>query len=89
MRKTSDVRDTTFPFTADTTAFILVVTEHEGDHRGFEHASTFEKKRALVEHAIRREEDGYGSTLLAVWPGKTRSDVFHVDNLEEALHAFA
>lgn len=90
MRRTSEVTDTTFPFAEDTVAFILVLpwdsgAEETKDNRGFEHASTFDKKRELVEFAF--EYQGSYS-LLAVWPGATRSDVFLVDDLDEALAAF-
>lgn len=93
MRQTSEVNDTDFPFAEDTTAFILVVPGGDGenytkDARGFEHASTFDKKRALVEQALAINADGAPCSLLAVWPGGNRSDVFLVDDLNEALAAF-
>lgn len=95
MRRTSEVTDTTFPFAEDTTAFILIVT---GDHfvdghtqnsRGFEHASTFDKKLTLVEQAINLAEQNARVSLLAVWPGAKRSDVFLVDDLDQALATLA
>lgn len=90
MRQTSEVTDTDFPFAEDTTAFILVFEEAKTGKggRGFEHASTADKKRDLVVEAIRYGEEGGGCHLLAVWPGATRSDVFLVDDLDEALAAF-
>jgi hypothetical protein len=90
MRQTSDVRDTDFPFADDTVPFILsyVGIGYGKDGRGFDHASTFDKKRALVEEAIRLRDEGTEAHLLAVWPGGTRSDVFLVDDLDEALAAF-
>lgn len=93
MRQTSDVTDTDFPFAEDSTAFILVFegesSKDTKDGRGFEHASTFDKKKALVETALEWSDSEVSQvTLLAVWPGATRSDVFLVDDLEEALAAF-
>lgn len=85
MRQTSDVTDTDFPFAEDTVPFILVIREGDEDYRGFEHASTFDKKAQLVASAI---DFGDKATLLAAWPGATRTDVFLVDDLEEALGAF-
>jgi hypothetical protein len=92
MRTTSSVKDADFPYAEDSTAFVLVISEPAliggtKDGRGFEHASTFDKKRALVEQAQTIGETG--CSLLAVWPGATRSDVFHVDDLDAALEAFA
>lgn len=92
MRKTSDVRDTTFPFTDDRVAFIAVLdpspTYAYGtkDGRGFEPASTYSKKEELLEQVASAEPGSWH--LLAVWPGKARSDVFLVDDLEEAKTAF-
>jgi hypothetical protein len=97
MRCTSEVGDTTFPFADDRTAFILVyagddLRSETKDGRGFEHASTESKKRELLGEAITlRDEGGHDGevSLLAVWPGAKRSDVFLVDDLDEALAAFA
>ena len=102
MRCTSDVTDTAFPFAEDTTAFIFVyngyyataLSESDGE-RGFSHASTFDKKAKLLESAKECEEMGmYDSgpgtcSLLAVWQGAARSDVFLIDDLDEAMAAFA
>jgi hypothetical protein len=95
MRKTSDVTDVGFPFTDDRVPFILIVTGdnlvdgHTKDGRGFEHASTFDKKRALIEQAIQLSGvEGGDCSLLAAWPGAKRTDVFLVDNYDEALAAF-
>jgi hypothetical protein len=90
MRCTSEVTDAEFPFAEDTTAFILVFpwdagAEETKDCRGFEHASTATKKLELVERAINYPGN---CSLLAVWPGATRSDVFLVDDLEVAARAF-
>lgn len=91
MRTTSSVKDTDFPFADDLVPFIAVIRddaeEVEGkEGRGFEHASTHTKKRELVEFARQHEGE---VTLLAIWPGATRSDVFEVDDLDAALEAFA
>lgn len=92
MRKTSDVTDTEFPFDDDRVPFILVVSEPglistTKDGRGFEHASHPDKKRELLQVAQTMEADGAASCLLAVWPGASRSDVFHVDDLDQAMEA--
>lgn len=102
MRQTSEVNDTDFPFADDAVAFIFVYngyyatapSEADGE-RGFSHASTRDKKLKLLENAKEcQEQHGlYGQaegccSLLAVWPGGTRSDVFLVDDLDEALAAF-
>lgn len=97
MRQTSEVTDTDFPFAEDIVAFILVYAGDDlrpetKDGRGFEHASTESKKRDLLGEAITiRDEGGHEGevSLLAVWPGAQRSDVFLVDDLDEALGAFA
>ena len=96
MRTTSSVTNTEFPFAEDKVPFILVVTgdnivgSFTKDARGFEHASTHDKKQALVERAIELSQyEGGGCTLLAAWPGAHRTDVFEVDDLNEALAAFA
>lgn len=90
MRCTSEVTDTEFPFAEDTTALILVYTEGGGgkEGRGFDHASTFDKKGELVVEAIKLARVATEAHLLAVWPGATRSDVFLIDDLDEALAAF-
>jgi len=103
MRTTSSVGDTDFPFTDDAVAFVFVyngfsataLTESDSE-RGFSHASTRDKKLKLLENAKECEEQHglYGQaegccSLLAVWPGATRSDVFLVDDLDAALEAFA
>jgi len=92
MRTASSIPN--FPYELDTTAFIYVYNEHTGG-RGFEHASHREKKRELVEKAIEASEHGgYAGggeaepSLLAVWPGATRSDVFLVDDLGRCAEAF-
>lgn len=91
MRQTSTT-DIPFPFTEDTTAFILVYTpetiDDTKDRRGFAHASTFDKKATLALEAQTMREEGHAVSLLAVWPGATRSDVFLVDDLDEAVAAF-
>lgn len=92
MRQTSEVTDTEFPYAEDTTAFILVMpedAEDTKDSRGFDHASTFDKKLGLINRAMDLEEREHYVFLLAVWPGSTRSDVFLVDDLDAALAAFA
>jgi hypothetical protein len=93
MRTTSQVRNTEFPFASDLVAFVLVVNDGETDtteSRGFEHASTAPKKKALVEQAIALSENPESTAaLLAVWPGKSRSDVFLVDDLDAALEALS
>jgi hypothetical protein len=95
MRKTSDVTDTPFPFGSQAVPFILVVTGdhyvdgHTKDARGFEHASTHDKKLALVCKAQDLQETGAVCSLLAVWPGRNRSDVFLVDDLDLAIAALA
>lgn len=90
MRKTSGVTDVQFPFTDDRVPFVLVFEEASTakEGRGFEHASTAEKKRDLVVETIRYQEEGGGCHLLAAWPGAKRTDVFEVDDLDEALAAF-
>jgi len=89
MRATSSVKDANFPYAEDTVAFILVPDDESSfatkDGRGFEHASTFDKKRDLLLGA----QCNPGLTVLAVWPGETRSDVFEVDDIDAALEAFA
>lgn len=91
MRQTSDVTDTEFPFAEDTVAFIYVPKDASTtkDGRGFEHASTLNKKRELLEGVMEDQTAGLDGSLLAVWPGATRSDVFLVDDLDAALAAFA
>jgi hypothetical protein len=89
MRKTSDVNDVDFPFADDRVPFILVLDGAGPEHRGFEHASTKDKKVKLLEAAsIRNREAGHEDYVLACWPGAKRTDVFHVDDLDEALAAF-
>lgn len=90
MRKTSDVTDARFPFAEDRVALIAVLksTPKEAvgtkEGRGFEHASTLQKKRSLVQFVMSFPES---LTLLAVWPGKDRSDVFEVDDLDACFTA--
>jgi len=92
-RKTSRIIGTTFPFDEDTAPFILVVTgdnvvDRHTDSRGFKHANTIDQKRELIGEAqALAGVDGGDCTLLAVWPGRTRSDVFEVDDLDQALDA--
>lgn len=91
MRTTSSVTNTDFPFTDDHVPFILVLGENPNetkDGRGFEHASTLDKKRELLVAAKEFEDRGYHPVVLAPWPGAQRTDVFHVDDLDEALAAF-
>jgi hypothetical protein len=101
MRTTSKVTNTEFPFADDRVAFVFVYNGYfatapsENDSaRGFSHASTRDKKLGLLQNAKECEQFGmYGEgsgkcSLLAVWPGGTRSDVFLVDDLDEALAAF-
>lgn len=97
MRTTSSTKDVQFPFADDRVAFILVhngVEFPDDAARGFGHASTWEKKLGLLEVASEAARDGeYGAqdggcSLLAVWPGSTRSDVFLVDDLDQARAAF-
>lgn len=91
MRTTSQVNDVAFPFADDRVPFILVVADNAAetkDGRGFEHASTATKKVELLHLAQDFESRGYSPTVLAAWPGGTRTDVFLIDNLDEALAAF-
>lgn len=90
MRTTSSVTNTDFPFADDKVPFILVMVGigFGKDGRGFEHASTESKKRELVLFAMQTRSEGDDCHLLAAWPGATRTDVFEVDDLDEALAAF-
>lgn len=95
MRKTSDVTDVSFPFADDRVPFVLVhnaapaeAEDFDLPERGFGHASTAKKKIGLLEEAKRLQGEGLQCSLLAAWPGKTRTDFFHVDDLDEALAAF-
>jgi hypothetical protein len=99
MRCASQVTDVAFPFADDRVPFILVynlddgqsaLPELDGDHfeRGFAHASTGPKKVALLHRARELEGEGVECSVLATWPGAKRTDVFHVDDIEEALAAF-
>lgn len=97
MRTTSQVKDTNFPFADDRVPFVLVhngVEFPDDAARGFGHASTWEKKLGLLEVAKEAARDGeYGAqeggcSLLAMWPGATRTDVFLIDDLDEASAAF-
>lgn len=93
MRTTSSVINTEFPFADDQVPFILVIgsdghSHRTKDHRGFEHASTRDKKVQLLEFAKGLDAEGVPFHLLAAWPGATRTDVFDVDDLDEALAAF-
>ena len=91
MRCTSEVNDVSFPYADDRVPFILVatgITDETKDGRGFEHASTAKKKIELLEEAKGFEDRGYPVVVLASWPGAKRTDVFHVDDLDEALAAF-
>lgn len=90
MRQTSDVTDTEFPFADDTVPFILVFADGDQgkDGRGFEHASTVDKKRDLLVDAIEYGKQALEVHVLAAWPGATRTDVFEIDDLDEALAAF-
>lgn len=91
MRTTSSVTDTDFPFEDDSVAFVYVPADASTtkDGRGFEHASTAAKKGALLDGAIEDHANGMPGNLLAIWPGKTRSDVFLVDDLDAAAEALA
>ena len=89
MRATSEVNDVNFPFADDRVPFVLIFPEGGGkEGRGFEHASHYDKKRELVAQAKGYQEGGQEVQLLAIWPGAKRSDVFLVDDLDEALAAF-
>lgn len=94
MRTTSETREDSssapsFPFTDDRVPFILVFAEGGGkEGRGFDHASTRDKKLGLLEEAQKATEDGLEVSLLAAWPGGKRTDVFLVDNYDEALATF-
>lgn len=96
MRTTSQVNDRSFPFARRDVPFVLVVGERARtapdnpltkDGRGFEHASAHDQKYALIRRAQDLQEAGVECSLLAMWPGKTRSDVFLVDDLSMALAA--
>lgn len=92
MRTTSQVNDRSFPFARRDVPFILVVAGSRGedetkDGRGFEHASAHDQKYKLICRAQDLQAAGVECSLLAVWPGKTRSDVFLVDDLSMALAA--
>ena len=77
-RRASAVTNTAFPYADPTVTFITI----EGKEREFllQHQSIDSKRVAL--------EDATSDTVvLAVWPGRTRSDVFWVDDLNTALEA--
>lgn len=88
MRTTSEVTDTEFPYDDDAVPFILVapgaLAEETKEGRGFEHGSTMKKKTELLEQARKLEGERREFSLLAPWPGKTRTDVFLVDDLDAA-----
>lgn len=90
MRTTSQVTNRSFPFARQDVAFLLVVPGPRGqsetkDERGFEHSSTHDGKFKLIQRAQDLEAAEVDFSLLAIWPGKTRSDVFLVDDLAMAL----
>lgn len=101
MRKTSEVTDTEFPFTEDTTPFVLVLNTTDQQcslgavegvkdkdyERGYAAAWTLDKKRELVEAAIRLSSEDVNCTLLATWPGGAATHVFEIDDLGEARGA--
>jgi hypothetical protein len=78
-RKISDSRGE-FPYADPRAPFILIAgTEIDAEGDGMNWAYEPEEKLALVEAAR-----GTTAELLTVWPGKTRSDVFFMDDLDEA-----
>lgn len=101
MRKTSEVTDVNFPFADDRLPFILVlnVAENQSTNpalgavpesdvlRGFSHARTGPKKAALLRSAMELSDAEIDCSVLAPWPGSKHTDVFLVDNLDEALAA--
>jgi hypothetical protein len=79
-RKSSDARGG-FPYSDPRVPFILIGSDEisiEGD--GMNWAFALEEKLALVEVAEQDPE----VVILACWPGKTRTDVFALDDLAEA-----
>ncbi len=78
-RKVSDSHGE-FPFADPRVPLILIAgTEIDAEGDGMTWAQTVEDKLQLVEMAKKTTAE-----LISVWPGKTRSDVFFIDDLDEA-----
>lgn len=78
-RKTSDSAGE-FPFADPRVPIILIAgTEIDAEGDGMAYAQTVEDKLQLVEMARKTTAE-----LISVWPGRTRSDVFFIDDLDAA-----
>lgn len=78
-RKTSDSAGE-YPFADPRVPIILIAgTEIDAEGDGMNWASSIEDKLALVEMAKTTTAE-----LITVWPGRTRSDVFFIDDLDAA-----
>lgn len=78
-RKTSDARGG-FPYADERVPFILIVGAVDLQGDGMNWSNQIDEKLSLVRHA-QRDED---VSILTVWPGKGRTDVFVIDDLSEA-----
>ena len=78
-RKVTDSRGE-FPYADPRVPLILIAgTEIDAEGDGMNWAFEIGEKLALVEAAKSTTAE-----LISVWPGKTRSDVFFIDDLDEA-----
>lgn len=78
-RKTSDSAGE-FPYADPRVPIILIAgTEIDAEGDGMNWASSVEDKLALIEAAKETTAE-----LISVWPGRTRSDVFFIDDLDAA-----
>lgn len=78
-RKTSDSRGE-FPYADPRVPIILIAgTEIDAEGDGMNWAYEVPEKLALIEAARQTTAE-----LLTIWPGKTRTDVFFIDDLDAA-----
>jgi hypothetical protein len=82
-RKTTDGRGS-FPYADPRVPFILIAggEEIDAEGTGMNWGCSVETKLGLVQLAEETTAE-----ILTVWPGKTRSDVFIIDDLAEARAA--
>lgn len=82
-RKTSDAKGS-YPYADARVPFIAIIGEPiDIEGNGMNWSNRVEDKLSLVRMAETNED----VTILSVWPGKGRTDVFVVDDLDEAARA--
>jgi hypothetical protein len=84
-RKCSDAKGS-YPYADDRVPFIAIATTPiDAAGSGMNWANTVEEKASLIAAAEADET----VSILSIWPGKVRSDVFIVDDLGEASAVLA